>query len=182
MCIRDSIINNQNGFLLRPGSPRPRNELEVLAFSDEKPWGVNQVSALILTEDLKAKIDPKELAAVRVSKEDACTIIETIERYEGWSFFYQKQMKRIFDYVSQHFEHLEYVPSQFRLMSPVGKLTYRTSRSINIDAQMKMSFEVNIRKVDGKPQSKLSEIDIPCHPYMRHISESEFVRELAQIF
>ena len=176
------IINNQNGFLLRPGSPRPRNELEVLAFSDEKPWGVNQVSALILTEDLKAKIDPKELAAVRVSKEDACTIIETIERYEGWSFFYQKQMKRIFDYVSKHFEHLEYVPGQLRIMSPVGKLTYHTSRPINVGAQKRMPFEVNIHKIDGSSQSEFSKIDIPCHPYMRHISESEFVNSLAQLF
>ena len=176
------IIDNQNGLLLRPRSSRPLNEVEVLTCDEEKPWGVNRVSALILTQDMSLNIDPRKLSLARISKQDASALIETMERYDGWMFFYQKQMKRIFDYVSQHFEHLEYVPGKFRLMSPVGKLTYRTSRSINIDAQMKMSFEVNIRKVDGKPQSKLSEIDIPCHPYMRHISESEFVRELAQIF
>jgi len=177
------IIDNQNGLFLRPTSPRPRNEVEVLACNEETPWGIHQVSALILADDFGVEVGSEGLALASVSKHEACALIETIERYDGWLFFYQKQMKRIFDYVSRHFPHLDYESEKLRLMSPVGKLTYKSSRPIKPNAWETLPFEVKIYTAEyrsGDPASSL--IDIPCHPYMRHISEGEFVESLARLF
>ena len=123
--------------------------------------------------------------------EPACAALyDRIERLPHWSFFYDRQNRRIERLAAQFAPEMKPYAHGVRLNSPTAHIPFITPTHVGNDRLNNPYFV--IRKHDDLasknqnsiiPSSKAYEriVCIPCHPQIRHVSNDAIVSVLKAI-
>ena len=174
------FVDNHIGCVDRPKLEKPKTEIEILNFDETTPWGVGEATLLICSKELAELIRGFVNDHVLLSEIECASLIECFERYDRWAIFYNRQRRRIAQLMAQNFDVFE--PINLRCLSPVSSFSYYCNQTVS-DAVLKNPFfELKLRtdKIMGADDARPI-IEIPCHPYMRHISNADFIATIRQL-